>query len=306
VALVEGLGNGERVVEAQPLGEGERDATPPLAVGAPLPLAHAVLQADGDGVAAAVPLALAHGEAEKQGAPLREALPLPLPLLATLPVGERLGHPLAEAHTVALNDGRGDWVPHAHGVGVWDTLPEADADRQREGEALPDGLRDGGALAVGHTEAAVVAVPQPLPEGNTVPVVHPEPLPLALAAVLPEGVRLGLPQAEAQWEPLGEGVGVGAADEQGVGVPDAVPQPLTDAQGEGSGERLRSELPDAQGEGAGLPVGEADVERQREGEGVLELVDVPPAPPARGSLPLAQPEPKMEGVCEPESEAEPL
>jgi hypothetical protein len=105
-----------------------------------------------------------NGLPENDGVLVAQGVPLTLKLLVTVPVGERLGEPLDDAHAVAHPLAEGVRVAEAHSVAVPDTLEDPVEERQRETVGVMDGLAvlDAHRVKVGELEK--LAVEQPVGE----------------------------------------------------------------------------------------------------------------------------------------------
>ena len=154
-----------------------------------VPVAHAVAVID------TVP----HPLPESAGELVLHPEPLPLRLPVTVPVAERLGLPLADAHAVAHPLAVGDRVGEEQAVAVTDTLGDTVEDRQR----------DAVGEMVGHAEEEMVPLPHALGD----------------AVAVPQALRLGLPEGDPQGEGVAEARGERDEDAHRVGVPEVQGEP---------------------------------------------------------------------------------
>jgi hypothetical protein len=131
-----------------------------------------------------------------------------------LPVAERLGLPLVEAHAVAQPLAVGDRVEDAQTVAVPDALAEPVEDKQREGEGLTVGLSEGvteteaHALVEAVTQAVedLLALPLEDPHGEALPVGGVDRVPVAQTETVSE--TLGDAVEDRQREDVGLTLGL--------------------------------------------------------------------------------------------------
>ena len=303
VGLRDGVGHAERL--AVPLRGAEPQAEP---VGEPLLQPLAVPPDRTVGVAGAEPHAQeeAVGECEGEEVADRERAAVGERGALSVRRAEALAHPEEEGGA------EGQVVRETVPLGVELTDPhmltevEPEAERQREGEGVTEGLRSGDVVAEAQPELEGTPVALPEPVGAPLPLLHAE----------PQAVELAL--REELWQALPEMLGLVLV----LPVADRLGLPLEDAQKEGLPVAVVHRVAEVHKVAALVMLAEPDADKQREAEGVAEgqsdgeadnveqpLLDreaVPQPLPESVPLPVLLPVPQAEEVGDTEAVPHPV